>query len=87
MKFKGVNMRILILFLLLSFVGCTNNHTAQRALAGAGYTKVTLTGYRFFGCGEDDFYHDGFEAVGPSGQKVAGVVCSGILKGATVRLD
>jgi hypothetical protein len=72
---------------LLLLTGCTSANTAQRALSGAGYTKVSLTGYRFFGCGEEDLYRDGFEAVGPTGQKVTGVVCGGILKGSTIRLD
>jgi len=67
--------------------GCTSSGDATRALQGAGYTNIELTGYRFFGCGEDDTFHTGFQAVGPTGQRVSGVVCSGVLKGATVRID
>lgn len=80
-------MRIIALLLLITLVGCTNSSTAERVLVGAGYKNVTLTGYRFFGCGEDDLFHDGFEATGPTGQRITGVVCGGILKGSTIRLD
>lgn len=83
--FSQLSASLLALALLLS--GCTSPNNAQRALAGAGYTKVTLTGYRFFGCSEDDLYHDGFQAVGPNGQTVTGVVCGGPLKGSTIRID
>jgi hypothetical protein len=79
---------IVAVYLVPAFlVGCTSPDTAQRTLSGSGYTKVVLTGYRFLGCGEDDLYHDGFEAVGPSGQRVTGVVCRGPFKGSTIRLD
>lgn len=67
--------------------GCTAEDTATRALKGAGYTDIQTTGYRVFGCAKSDEFHTGFEAKGPSGQRVSGVVCSGFLKGATVRTD
>lgn len=70
-----------------ALAGCSSSDEATRALAGAGYKNITTTGYRFFGCDEKDEWHTGFEAVGPTGQRVSGVVCSGVLKGATIRTD
>jgi len=76
-------------FLVLALLaGCTNESGATRALQGAGYTHIKLTGYRWLSCGKDDTYADGFEAIGPTGGKVSGTVCAGLMfKGSTIRLD
>ena len=72
----------------LAMVSCTNGNGAKRLLESQGYEHVTITGYRWFGCGEGDWYHTGFEAVGPKGDIVSGVVCEGLFfKGATPRFD
>lgn len=68
-------------------VGCTSESDATRALAGAGYRDVHITGYRWWGCSKDDQFHTGFEAVGLTGQRVSGVVCSAWMKGSTIRMD
>lgn len=80
-------MRKLILVAVVLLAGCSSASDAERALAAAGYTQVVTTGFRFFGCSEDDQFRTGFEAVGPSGNRVTGAVCSGWLKGATIRTD
>lgn len=67
--------------------GCTSEPEATRALTGAGYTNIKMTGYRFLLCDEKDSWSTGFEATGPNGNRVSGAVCSGVLKGATIRLD
>ena len=59
----------------------------QRTLEAAGYQDVHFTGYRFFGCGNDDMFHDGFTAKGANNQLISGVICSAPLKGLTIRLD
>ena len=77
-------------FLLLAAVlvaGCTAQNTAKRVLAQQGYSDVRITGYRLFMCAESDDFSTGFEATSPSGVRVTGAVCSGWLKGATVRFD
>lgn len=79
--------KILIVSLVIGLVGCTNGDGAVRALEGAGYTNIKITGYRITGCHDDDTFRTGFRATGPSGKLVTGVVCSGILKGSTIRLD
>lgn len=80
-------MKKLILVLALVAAGCTNEPGAARALDGAGYTQVEFTGYRVFGCADSDDFSVGFRARGPSGKPVSGIVCSGFMKGATIRLD
>ena len=66
---------------------CTDGDKASRALSAAGYHNVQIIGWRAFGCDENDTFHTGFRATGADGQPVTGVVCSGILKNATVRTD
>lgn len=58
--------------------GCTNPDGAGKVLAQNGYRDIRQTGYSWFGCGKDDFYHTGFSATTQSGAQVNGVVCSGI---------
>lgn len=82
------------LFVILAFVGiavtfntCTDESTPIRALEAQGMTNVKLTGYRLWGCSDDDIGHFGFKATGVNGKQVSGVVCVGALKGSTVRFD
>lgn len=60
---------------------------ALRVLEQAGYTQIQPTGYRFFGCADNDLFREGFRALGPNGKPVSGVACSAPLKGHTIRLD
>lgn len=78
--------RFLLVVLLLLVPACSDEPGAERALLDAGYTNISLTGYEWFGCGKDDGWSTGFTATGPSGRRVEGVVCSGVLKGSTIRL-
>lgn len=80
-------MRYLILAVICIFsVSCSNSNDAKRALHGAGYTDIEITGWKPLSCDEKDFYSTGFIARNPNGNTVSGVVCSGILfKNATIR--
>lgn len=60
---------------------------AERQLLEAGYSQVDVSGWNIFACSEDDVFRIGFKALGPTGKPVSGTVCSGFLKGATIRLD
>lgn len=67
--------------------GCSDGPKAARVLSDAGYKDVHITGYRVFGCSDDDTFTTGFNAVSVSGKRVTGVVCSDFLKAATIRVD
>jgi len=68
--------------------GCTRGDDAKRILETQGFTEVKTTGYRAFACGEDYTFHTGFEAKAPvTGKKVTGTVCSGVLKGSSIKFD
>jgi hypothetical protein len=70
---------------LLTLAACTQPDDARRTLEAAGYSDIEITGYKAFGCSEDDYFHTGFRATGVNGQPVEGVVCGGWLKGSTIR--
>ena len=78
---------IIAVALLVCLAGCTRVDSATKVLLDEGYTNITITGYRIFGCSDDDHFHTGFTATGPTGRPVAGVVCQGFFKNGTVRLD
>ena len=67
------------------FTGCTSEGDAQRALEAEGYKNIQYTGFKFFSCGENDTYRTGFKATNMNGRNIDGVVCSGFLKGVTIR--
>ncbi len=79
--------KILIAILAIATVSaCTSKPDAVRALTAQGFTDISITGHKFFACGEDDFYSTGFVARNSQGKQVNGVVCSGLLfKSATIR--
>lgn len=79
--------RLLFIFFVLFFVSCTSPENAQRVLEQSGYTNIKITGFRFFGCGQDDVFRTGFTAVGPSGKNIEGVVCGDFIKASTIRVD
>ena len=81
-------MRQLMILCAVALAGCTSQEDATRALRGAGYTNITLHGYAWFACDQErDTFATKFVATGPSGQRVSGAVCSGWLKGSTIRTD
>lgn len=58
---------------------------ARRILEQQGI-EVTSLEYGFFGCGQDDTYNFKFKGTNERGY-VEGRVCSGLMKGATVRYN
>lgn len=67
--------------------GCARPDEATRVLYQQGYTNIEITGWRPFAKADSDTFSTGFQAISPSGEPVTGAVCSGWLKGATIRLD
>jgi len=83
----GVGVALLAAFPFAAPVACTTPDRATRTLVAQGYSEVRIVGYAYFDCGKGDLFATAFEAISPSGQRVEGAVCSGLLKGNTVRLD
>lgn len=76
------------LILALSLIGgCTNDQDkVKRLLERDGYTDVVVGGWSLFGCDKNDTFTNTFKASKAS-QQVNGWVCSGWLKGMTIRID
>lgn len=77
-----MNYFILVLLILS---GCTNENEARRVLEQDGVNNVHMTGYSWFSCAKDDFYHTGFSGM-RNGKNISGTVCSGLIfKASTIR--
>lgn len=77
--------KLMMVVAAIALAGCSDSETATKALDGAGYTAIRTDGFAL-GCGRDDQFSTGFKASGPTGKPVSGVVCSGWMKGATIRM-
>lgn len=80
-------MRIVLCLIFgLFFLSCTNPSGAKEALEAEGFENVQITGFKWFSCSKDDFFHTGFTATGRNGKPISGTVCEGLLfKGRTIR--
>lgn len=78
-------MRILIICLLVASCSA-NTDKVKSVLENEGCTDVVDNGFVFFGCGKEDGFHNGFSCT-KNNRKIEGVVCSGLLKGFTVRYN
>lgn len=76
---------LIIAVLLIS--GCSSSNDAQKALKAAGYTDIQTHGKAFFACSKDDTFATKFSATNSKGERVSGAVCSGWLKGSTIRFN
>jgi hypothetical protein len=83
MKNKFILVASIALVILMN--GCTNRTEADRVLRTEGFSDINYTGYDLFKCAQDDWYHTGFIAKNRNGIIVKGTVCSGLIKGATIR--
>lgn len=73
--------------LLVAPSACTANKRSVRTLAAAGYTGITITGWRPF-MSKGDWFSTGFKARGIDGRTVTGSVTGGLLFGGfTIRYD
>lgn len=66
---------------------CTSRSDAEKALKAQGLEPVNVGGYAMFQCSDDDTFKTKFVAKNAKGETVKGAVCSGWLKGATIRFD
>lgn len=87
---KNILLVTIVVLSALFSGGCTDEETSYRVLADEGYTDIQLDGYSFFGCSEDDTYRTNFTATRETHngiREVSGVVCCGLWKACTVRVN
>lgn len=83
-------MKIIYVVIFAAIIGCTNStdfQNGKRQLENQGYTNIKNTGHKMFCCDEKDTYSSGFSATDNKGRIVEGCICSGILKGVTIRFE
>lgn len=70
----------------LSTAACTDDRGARLALEASGFSDIRFHGYAWLDCDKNDTFRTSFTATGPTGKRVAGAVCSGWMKGLTIRI-
>jgi len=76
-----------IAIIALITAACTSDDKARKTLEAEGYTHIKIGGWSP-SCSDDDGTCTKFEARGPSGKQVRGVVgCGYVFKGCTVRIE
>lgn len=76
----------IILSALIVLCSCTNKPDAIRILQENGYKNIHVTGWASMSCSKDDTFETAFSATSPSGSRVEGAVCEGLVfKNITIR--
>lgn len=78
---------ILSAFLLASCTSSSDFEKGKKQLENQGYTDVVNTGHNAFCCDDKDTFSTGFRAKGKNGDVVEGCICSGWMKGITIRFE
>ncbi len=90
LKNKLSNEIYTVLCVVILCTSCTSSNDFEKGkkrLENQGYTNVKDTGYNWFCCSDKDTFSTGFTALDKSGDKVKGCICSGVLKGVTIRFE
>ena len=81
---------LLLVLFSVSILSCTNPRDfekGKRQLEMQGYTDIIDTGYSPFCCSDNDDFSTGFECKDKQGNTVKGCICSGLMKGITIRFQ
>lgn len=81
---------ILVAIISIALSSCSSDNDFKKGksqLENQGYTDVKNTGYDWFCCDEKDHFSTGFSCKDKKGKEVKGCICSGLLKGITIRFE
>jgi hypothetical protein len=70
----------------LLLTSCTSEKDVAKYAEMEGWDSYEVIGYSFFGCDEKDAFHTEFKAI-KNKREFTGIICSGLFKGATLRLN
>lgn len=74
--------------LAASLGGCdVEKSRGTAALEAQGMTGILIGSHAWLGCDRNDFFSSKFQAIGANGKPISGVLCQGVFKGITVRID
>ena len=82
--------KLMLVAVFFSIVSCTSDNDfskGKKQLENQGYTDIVNTGYNAFCCDKKDNFSTGFKAKDKNGNEVKGCICSGVLKGITIRFE
>lgn len=85
-----MNKLLITLLSALVLTGCTNSADFTKGsnqLTQQGYTDIKSTGYSYWCCDEKDTFSEGFVCKDRNGNQVSGCICSGFMKGVTIRFQ
>jgi len=86
LKFSYSKFKVMLFVLIIfSITACSSSSDARKVLSNSGYINIKTNGFSLFGCAKDDTFSTKFTATNSQGKRVSGVVCSGWLKGGTIR--
>lgn len=77
---------VIALLIFAGLTGCQKKEDVEKYARIEKWESYQLTGACWFSCGKGDLYMTGFEAV-KNGERFFGCVCSGVFKGATLRIE
>ena len=80
--------KLMLVAVFFSIVSCTSDNDfskGKKQLENQGYTDIVNTGWNAFCCDRKDNFSTGFKAKDKNGNEVKGCICSGVLKGITIR--
>ncbi len=82
--------KLILVAVFFSIGSCTSDNDfskGKKQLENQGYNYIVNTGYNAFCCDEKDNFSTGFKAKDKNGNEVKGCICSGVLKGITIRFE
>lgn len=82
--------KLVLVAVFFSIVSCTSDNDfskGKKQLENQGYTDIVNTGWNAFCCDRKDKFSTGFKAKDKNGNEVKGCICSGVLKGITIRFE
>lgn len=69
---------LFFIFFVYILFGCTDINRSDKVLKEAGFVEIHYTKYSYFSCGNNYFFHTGFQAKSFNGDFVFGTVCCGL---------
>lgn len=89
-KISSSFLKLLLSVVFISLVSCTSDNDFEKGkkqLENQGYTDIVNTGFNAFCCSDKDSFSTGFKCKDKQGNEVKGCICSGVLKGITLRFE
>lgn len=88
--YQAMKRIFLLILLSVALTSCSQPQHATEILRSQGFRDVQIRPWgvlTLFQCSQDDLFKTPFTANSQANAQVSGVVCSGFLKGSTIRFN